>query len=220
MIVLVRGELPKLVLTSNLGRLIGLEGCLSGNKPEGQAAPGGRGSPCDRLAETKPVQVVYGPGTFINAAAGEINDQIQVADADQGGARRTRAARAARRVARAQGKPPAEQQRLAESARQLVYAQFVRDLLQINLRYGLGLTRLPSVDDPEFVSALVFDGSRGAEHAEGALRLPVPVAGVGADPGPPEAGPDRRAARGGGRARARGGADAGVAARGRRAATR
>jgi predicted RND superfamily exporter protein len=161
-IVLASGELPKLVLTSNLGRLVGLEGCLSGNKPEGQAVPGGAGSPCDRLARTKPVQVVYGPGTFINAAAGEINDQIQVqlrTKADEA----ARAARAARRVARAQGKPPAEQRRLGESARELVYAQFLRDLLQINLRYGLGLTRLPSIDDPDFVSALVFDGSRGAE---------------------------------------------------------
>ena len=161
-IVLVRGDLPKLVLTSNLGRLVGLEGCLSGNKPEGQAAPGGSGSPCERLAETKPVQVVYGPGTFINAAAGEINDQIQV-QMQTKAAEATRAARAARRVARAQGKPPAEQKRLGESARQLVYAQFVRDLLQTNLRYGLGLTRLPSIDNPEFVSALVFDASRGAE---------------------------------------------------------
>jgi hydrophobe/amphiphile efflux-3 (HAE3) family protein len=161
-VVLVRGELPKLVLTSNLGRLVGLEGCLSGNKPEDQAAPGGRGSPCDRLAETKPVQVVYGPGTFINAAAGEINDQIR-AQMSTKAAEAERAARAARRVARAQGKPPAAQRRLAESARQLVYAQFVRDLLQVNLRYGLGLTQLPSIDDPQFVSALVFDGSRGAE---------------------------------------------------------
>ena len=174
-IVLARGDLPKLVLTSNLGRLIGLEGCLSGNKPEGETAPGGAGSPCDRLAETKPVQVVYGPGTFINAAAGEINDQIQ-AQMQTKAAQATRAARAARRVARAQGKPPAEQQRLAESARQLVYAQFVRDLLQVNLRYGLGLTRLPSVDDPEFVSALVFDGSRGAStpKARFAYLFPSP----------------------------------------------
>jgi uncharacterized protein len=160
-IVLARGELPNLVLTSNLGRLIGLEGCLSGNKPEGEQAPGGPGSPCDRLAQTKPVQVVYGPGTFINAAAGEIRDQIQVQTRAKA-AEAERAARAARRVARAQGKSPAEQLRLARSARQLVYAQFVRDLLQLNLRYGLGLTGLPSVDDPEFVSALVFDPSRGA----------------------------------------------------------
>ncbi len=160
-IVLARGELTRLVLTSNLGRLMNLEGCLSGNVPEGQEAHGGRGSPCDRLAQTKPVQVVYGPGTFINAAAGEIQDQIQT-QMQTKAAEAERAARAARRVARAQGRSAAEQKRLAESARQLVYAQFVRDLLQVNLRYGLGLSRLPSVDDPEFVSALVFDGSRGA----------------------------------------------------------
>ena len=40
-VVLVRGPLQQLVLTENLGRLLGLEGCLSGNKPAGQAAPGG-----------------------------------------------------------------------------------------------------------------------------------------------------------------------------------
>jgi len=76
-IVLVRGQLTKLLLTSNLGRLIGLEGCLSGNKPADQPAPGGAGSPCGRLAALKPVKVVYGPGTFANASAGEITDQVQ-----------------------------------------------------------------------------------------------------------------------------------------------
>src|SRR5688500_6858147 len=136
-IVLARGELPNLVLTSNLGRLIGLEGCLSGNKPPGEVAPGGRGSPCDRLAELRPVQVVYGPGTFINAAAGEIRDQIQ-AQTQAKAAEAERAARAARRVARAQGKPPAEQRRLGRSARQLGYAQVVRGRLQVNLRSGPG----------------------------------------------------------------------------------
>src|SRR5688500_8547466 len=160
-IVLARGELPNLVLPSNLGRLIGLEGCRSGNKPPEGEAPGGGGSPGDRLAQERPVQVVYGPGTFINAAAGEIRDQIQ-GQTQAKAAEAERAARAARRVARAQGRPPAEQRRLGRSARQLVYAEFVRDLLQIHLRYGLGLTGLPSVDDPEFVSALVFDPSRGA----------------------------------------------------------
>src|SRR5215218_4790260 len=59
-LVLVRGPLQQLLLTDNLGRLLALEGCLSGNKPEGQTAPGGAGGPCAELAETKPVQVVYG----------------------------------------------------------------------------------------------------------------------------------------------------------------
>src|SRR3954465_12027644 len=59
-LVLVRGELSNLVLTSNLDRRLGLEGCLSGNKPANQAAPGGAGSPCDKLSRSRPVQVVYG----------------------------------------------------------------------------------------------------------------------------------------------------------------
>ncbi|HEX5620250.1 MAG TPA: MMPL family transporter [Solirubrobacteraceae bacterium] len=172
-IVLVRGELPNLLLTSNLGRLIGLEGCLSGNKPANQKAPGGAGSPCGRLAALKPVKVVYGPGTFANASAGEITDQVQTrmqtkaAEAD-------RAGEAARRVARAQGKSKADQDKLAESARQLVYAQFVRDLLQINLKYGLGLSGLPRVDDPNFVSALFFDPSRGADTPKARFAYLVP----------------------------------------------
>src|SRR3954469_22773201 len=33
--VLARGALPQLVLTRNIDTLLGLEGCLSGNKPEG-----------------------------------------------------------------------------------------------------------------------------------------------------------------------------------------
>src|SRR5829696_10475198 len=74
-LVLVQGPLEQLVLTDNLGRLLALEGCLSGNKPAGEEAPGGAGGPCAELARTKPVQVVYGPGTFINSAVGEIQDQ-------------------------------------------------------------------------------------------------------------------------------------------------
>jgi predicted RND superfamily exporter protein len=172
-IVLVRGELSNLLLTSNLGRLIGLEGCLSGNKPADQAAPGGPGSPCGRMAALKPVKVVYGPGTFANASAGEINDQIQ-ARIKAKAAEAKRAGNAARKVAAAQGASPAEQAEAANSARQLVYAEFVRDLLQINLKYGLGLSSLPSVDDPDFVSALFFDPKRGATTPKARFAYLVP----------------------------------------------
>jgi len=175
-VVLVRGELQNLVLTRNINKLLGLEGCLSGNKPPGQAAPGGDGSPCDRLAQTKPVQVVYGPGTFINAAVGEIQDtyreqmQAKAVQAE-------RAARAARRVAREQGRSKAEQDRLANSARQVVYAQFLRDVLQINLRYGLQLTQLPTLNDPNFVASLVFDPSRGATTPKARFSYLFPSGG-------------------------------------------
>ncbi|HTE61222.1 MAG TPA: MMPL family transporter [Solirubrobacteraceae bacterium] len=159
-LVLVRGPLQQLVLTDNLGRLLGLEGCLSGNKPADGEAPGGARGPCAELARTKPVQVVYGPGTFINSAVGEIQDQLK-RQLDAKGAEAKKAAAAARALARRQGKPKAEQDKLGRSAEQLVYAQFVRDLLQLNLKYGLGVDKTPRLDDPDFVSTLVFDPSRG-----------------------------------------------------------
>jgi len=160
-VVLVRGPLEQLVLTENLGRLLGLEGCLSGNRPAGRPAPGGEHGPCAELARTKPVQVVYGPGTFINSAVGEIQDQLE-RRLDAKGAEATKAAAAARAVARRQGKSKAEQERLARSAQQLVYAQFVRDLLALNIKYGLGVDKTPRLDDPDFVATLVFDPKRGA----------------------------------------------------------
>src|SRR3954452_7857298 len=160
-VVLVHGDLAQLVLTENLGRLLGLEGCLSGNKPPAQRAPGGRGSPCAQLAQAKPVQVVYGPGTFINAAVGEIQDQLR-ARLGTKAAEAKRAAEAARRLAKARGLGRAQQEKYARSAEQLVYAETVRDLLQLNLKYGLGLKADPRLDDPDFVSALVFDPARGA----------------------------------------------------------
>ncbi len=159
-IILVKGDLPQIVMTANLGRLIGLEGCIGGNKPPDRPAPGGAGSPCDTFAKTKPVQVVYGPGTFINAAVGEIQDQL-AARVRSEQARAERAAKAARTLAREQGRSKAEQDRLAASARQLVENEFMRDLLTLSLRYGLG-TKLPRIDDPDFVANLVFDPSRGS----------------------------------------------------------
>ena len=107
------------------------------------------------------MQVVYGPATFVNSAVGEIQDQLRARlDARRREARR--AGVAARRLARRQGKPARERARLAHAAEQLVYAQLARDLLALNLKYGLGLGQTPRLDDADFVSTLVFDPSRGA----------------------------------------------------------
>ncbi|HKG62802.1 MAG TPA: MMPL family transporter, partial [Solirubrobacteraceae bacterium] len=135
--------------------------CLSGNKPADAPAPGGERSACAALARTKPVKVVYGPGTFVNSAVGEIQQQLQVRSR-QTAAQAQRAGRAARRVARGQGRSKAEQDKAAKQAEQVVYAGLLKELLQINLKYGLGLTGVPQLNDPNFVSALVFDPSRGA----------------------------------------------------------
>jgi hydrophobe/amphiphile efflux-3 (HAE3) family protein len=160
-VVLVRGQLSNLLLTSDLNRLIGLEGCLSGNTPAGATPTGGKGSPCGRLTATKPVQVVYGPGTFINSAVGEINDQVQ-AQLRTKAVEAEQASDAARKLAKARGRSPAQVKRAGEAAAQVVYAGFLRDVLQLNIKYGLGISQLPSVNDPNFVSALVFDPARGA----------------------------------------------------------
>jgi hydrophobe/amphiphile efflux-3 (HAE3) family protein len=175
-IVLVSGDLQRTMLVpENLSRLISLEGCLSGNvPPEGlQALP----RACSELAEAKPAKVVYGPGTFVNTAVGQIQDgltqQTQAAQqqADSAG-------RAARRASRERGDPPAEQRRLEQQARELAQSQFTQELLGLALRYGI--TSAPSIDSPQFVSQLVFDSSRGPGQpkARFAYLFPSPNAAL------------------------------------------
>src|SRR5918996_2303095 len=65
-VVLVRGDLRRLVLTKNLGRLLNLEGCLAGQVPEGQQAVT---ETCAQIAELDPTQVLFGPATFLNQSA-------------------------------------------------------------------------------------------------------------------------------------------------------
>ncbi len=152
--VLVRGDLKDLVLTANLGKLVGLEGCLSGNKPDDIKAPGGPDGPCAKLAALKPVQVVYGPGTFINSAVNEIATQLQARAKDA----QTRAQAAAQQALRA-GATKAQ----AEAAGQQVMSEFTSSLLQIATRYGLSTSAAnPSISNPQFVYSLVFDPARGS----------------------------------------------------------
>jgi hydrophobe/amphiphile efflux-3 (HAE3) family protein len=155
-VILVQGELQQSILTPDLGTLLRLEGCLSGNVPE----EGLRTLPevCTWFAQEQPAKVVYGPGTFVNTAANQIAEGFtakQAAKAREADA----AAEAARRLAKRRGDPPAEQERLAEQARSLVFAQFTEETLRLALRYGL--TSVPSLDNIDFVSQLVFDPSRG-----------------------------------------------------------
>src|SRR5207248_9977793 len=74
--VLVKGDLQQLVLSSDLERLLGLEGCLSGNVPA-SALPqeGGARGPCGQLARARTVKVVFGPGTCVNVAAHQLDEQ-------------------------------------------------------------------------------------------------------------------------------------------------
>ncbi|WP_028064784.1 efflux RND transporter permease subunit [Solirubrobacter soli] len=173
--VLVRGDLARLVLTSDLNRLLGLEGCLAGNVPSGAAVPGGASGPCAGLARMKPVRVVYGPGTFINSSVEELTKQLQ-AQTRARAAQADRANEAARKLALAEGRSQAEAKRLGKQAEQLVYAQFARDLLALNAKYGLNLTGAPKLNDPDFVYSLVFDPARGAREPKARFAYLFPSA--------------------------------------------
>jgi uncharacterized protein len=73
-VVLVRGDLQGLVLSSNVFRLLRLEGCLSGKVPKGaKPLPG----PCTELAELDPVEFVAGPATFLNESVIQIDAQLR-----------------------------------------------------------------------------------------------------------------------------------------------
>src|SRR3954454_5666506 len=172
-IVLVRGPLSKLVLTSDIERVLGLEGCISGNVPKGVTPRGGKDGPCAQLGRTKPVKVVFGPGTFINESVSQITDQFNQQSAK---AKRESAqvARAARKLALARGMSKARAAQLGRQAAELRQAQFARDVIQLALRYGI--TRPPTLNDTTFVSKLVFasQGAPGTPKAKFAYLFPTP----------------------------------------------
>jgi predicted RND superfamily exporter protein len=158
--VLVKGNLQQLVLSSDVDRLVGLEGCLSGNVPEqALAAEGGVDGPCGQLAKAKTVKVVFGPGTFINEAAEQIDEQL-TAQTKQAEAAAKQAEVVVRKAALARGESAEAAEQLGKQASSITLARFKEGLATLALQYGL--TARPSLDDPSFVSALVFDSNEPA----------------------------------------------------------
>ncbi len=132
-VVLARGDLRNLLLTPNLGRLLRLESCLSGNLPRGaRPIPG----PCAELARSRPVRLLSGPATFLNEAVIQIGRQLE---------------RMAARV------PPAKLREFA---------------LAVAARYGI--TSAPSLGNPDFTAAVVFDRNRPAGTPKSRLAYLFP----------------------------------------------
>ncbi|HEY5976532.1 MAG TPA: MMPL family transporter [Solirubrobacterales bacterium] len=132
-VILAEGDLQELLLTDNLGRLLRLEGCLSGKVPDGvEPLPG----PCAELARLDPVEYVAGPATFLNEAVIQIGAQLE----------------------RLSGSVPPAQLR-----------QFV---LEVASKYGI--TSAPSLGNPDFTAAVVFDvrRSRGTPKPRLAYLFP------------------------------------------------
>ena len=158
--VLVKGNLQQLVLSSDVDRLLGLEGCLSGNVPaKGLAGEGGVNGPCGQLAKARTVKVVFGPGTFINESAERI-DELLTVETKQAEAEAKQAETVVRKAALAHGESEEAAEQLGKQASSITLGRFKEGLATLALQYGL--TARPSLDDQSFVSTLVFDSNKPA----------------------------------------------------------
>ncbi|MGH2956218.1 MAG: efflux RND transporter permease subunit [Solirubrobacterales bacterium] len=157
-IVLVRQDLRRLVLSQDLQSLFELETCLAGGTELAETLPRREKTPlpavCDRIAELRPSQAVFGPATFLYLSVAGIQQALQgqIGSATQAA---QRAGKRAREQAAAEGASEAEQEQAATEAAQQVLGSFQGQLAQLALRYGI--TRPPQLDDPEFISKVVFD---------------------------------------------------------------
>jgi uncharacterized protein len=155
--VMVRGNLQQLLLSSDLERLLGLEGCLSGKVPRA-ALPheGGYQGPCGQLARLGTVKVVIGPGTFVNEAVLQIDEQLS-AQSSRAETQARQAEQTIRSAALAHGRSAAEAHRLSEEAGKATLERYVQEIALVGTEYGLSSP--PSLNDPSFVATLVFDNT-------------------------------------------------------------
>jgi len=173
-IVLIREPLKYLVQSQDLGTVSALEACLAGQvlvqnrglgaytpAPPGTRPYGGWNSPCGQLAKSDPIEVVYGPGTFLNRAVAAVNSQVQslISAADQ--TIRSYEARAYQ-LALAHHMSTQQAQQAAAVAGQIEYQQQLTGLERAYL--DSGITGTPRIDDPQFIPQIVFDRTRGADQ--------------------------------------------------------
>jgi hydrophobe/amphiphile efflux-3 (HAE3) family protein len=156
--VLVKGDLPDLLRSDNLGRLLALEGCLSGRAKGGKVIGGQPAPPaCAAIARLNPSFAVFGPATYLNQfAIAARNQYSQQSSATLRQAQQ--AARDAMLVARRKGFSQAQQQQAGLAAAQQVLGRFQQQLAGLAVRYGQ--TGLPKIDDPRFVQAAICDASQ------------------------------------------------------------
>src|SRR5215216_7514259 len=108
--ILVNGDLRQLLLTSNLGKLLALESCLSGKAEGGQVFQGQPApAPCAAIARLNPSAVVFGPATFLNQFAIEATNLL-TAESEATVQRARRVAQQAKAKAKQRGYSKAEQE--------------------------------------------------------------------------------------------------------------
>jgi predicted RND superfamily exporter protein len=186
-IVLIRQKLSDLVETGDLATVSQLEACMAGQQlsansklgsfvpvPAKQARPyGGAHSPCAGLMRTRDVEVVYGPGTFLNRAVAAVNTQVQALLAQAGQSVRSYA-QAAYQLARSRHLSVKQAQQAANSAAQLEYQQQLQKIEQLYLTSGI--KGVPRIDNPQFIPQIVFDPLRGLNQPKSRFAYLFPSA--------------------------------------------
>jgi hypothetical protein len=187
-VVLVREPLGELLAPADVVTISRLEACIAGRAAAAVGAGGrssprgaldgfaGPGSPCAYLMRGRPVQVVYGPGTFVDRAIAAVDAQLAAIRATD---RRSvaRAARTAYRLARTRGLSPALARAAALAAAALEAQRLTAPLTQLAL--ASGLTAQPTITDTAFVDQLVFGRSgSGSPRPRLAYLFPSPDAAV------------------------------------------
>ena len=184
-VILIKEPLTDLVETKDLATVSQLEACLAGQvivanntlgsfTPAGgkQRAYGGPNSPCGHLMQAKPVQVVYGPGTFLNRAVAAVTQQVQSMIGSANTAVQ-RYAQAAYQLALARHLSRKQANSAASAAGQLAYQQQIQQLEQLAVQSGL--TGIPRIDDPSFIRKVVFDATRGVNQPKARFSYLFPT---------------------------------------------
>jgi uncharacterized protein len=176
--VLVKGDLRQLLLTSNLGKLLALESCLSGKAKGGQVYSGQPApAPCAAIAKLDPSAVVFGPATFLNQFAIEANNLYQK-QAQAALVKARQAGRRAAALAAKRGYSKAQQKQAATAAYQGVVQQLQQKLATLAVRYGQN--NLPSLSNQQYVESVICNpGAPGCTpKARLAAIVPSPNAAL------------------------------------------
>jgi hydrophobe/amphiphile efflux-3 (HAE3) family protein len=184
-VILVREPLTDLIETKDLAIVSELEGCLAGQTilanqnlgafvtaPPTQRPYGGWRSPCGRIRRSGDIEVVYGPGTFLNRAVTAVNQQVgqMIAAANQAV---HRVEQSAYQLALDRHLSAKQAQEAATAAGQLEYQQQLQGLEY--LYFQSGINGIPRIDNVEFIRQVVFDPLRGVNQPKARFSYLFPT---------------------------------------------
>ena len=192
--ILVKGDLRQLLLTDNLGRLLALEGCLSGKAPGGQVISGQPAPPaCAAIAQLDPSDGRLRPGDLPQPVRDPGAASCSASRRRRRPRRRSRRRRSRAAPGEEGGLSAAEQRAAAGAAAQQVLRQLLATATELAVQYGQ--TGLPRLDDPTFVSSVICDNRLPGCMPKPRLLGDRPQLRLGADLGPAAARPERVRAR-------------------------